>query len=72
MTDSGSSDLIGGALANRLEVENINAELQKRIDDGEEGIKLVEYQQVLLGITKLLWPTTPSCLPLPSKRPPAC
>ena len=52
VTDSGSSDLIGGALANRLEVENINAELQKRIDDGEEGIKLVEYQQVLLGITK--------------------
>ena len=41
VTDSGSSDLIGGALANRLEVENINAELQKRIDDGEEGIKLV-------------------------------
>ena len=52
VTDSGSSDLIGGALANRLEVENINAELQKRIDAGEEGIKLVEYQQVLLGITK--------------------
>ena len=52
VTDSGSSDLIGGALANRLEVENINAELQKRIDAGEQGIKLVEYQQVLLGITK--------------------
>ena len=52
VTDSGSSDLFGGALANRLEVENINAELQKRIDAGEQGIKLVEYQQVLLGITK--------------------
>ena len=52
VTDSGSSDLIGGALANRLDVENINADLQKRIDAGEQGIKLVEYQQVLLGITK--------------------
>ena len=52
VTDSGSSNLIGGALASRLEVENINAELQKRIYAGEEGIKLVEYQQVLLGITK--------------------
>ena len=52
VTDSGSSDLIGGALASRLEVENINADLQKRIDAGEEGLKLVEYQQVLLGITK--------------------
>ena len=52
VTDSGSSDLIGGALASRLEVENINADLQKRIDAGEEGLRLVEYQQVLLGITK--------------------
>ena len=51
-TESDNLALIGGALANRLEVENINAELQKRIDAGEEGIKLVEYQQVLLGITK--------------------
>ena len=33
-------------------MENINADLQKRIDAGEEGLKLVEYQQVLLGITK--------------------
>ena len=52
VTDSGSSNLIGGALASRLEVENINADLQKRIDAGEQGLKLVEYQQVLLGITK--------------------
>ena len=52
VTDSGSSNLIGGALASRLEVENINADLQQRIDAGEEGLKLVEYQQVLLGITK--------------------
>ena len=46
------TDQILGALASRLEVENINADLQKRIDAGEEGLKLVEYQQVLLGITK--------------------
>ena len=52
MTDPGSSYLRGGALANRPQGENINAELQKRIDDCEEGIKLVEYQQVLLCITK--------------------
>ncbi len=38
VTDSGASNLIGGALANRLEVKNINEELQKRIDAGEEGI----------------------------------
>jgi DNA-directed RNA polymerase subunit beta' len=50
--DSGSSDFIGGALADKLEVENKNEELKARIAAGEEGIKLVEYQQVLLGITK--------------------
>ena len=33
-------------------MESINADLQQRIDAGEEGLKLVEYQQVLLGITK--------------------
>ena len=47
-----TSDLIGGALANRLDVEAINEELAARIAAGEEGVKLVEYQQVLLGITK--------------------
>ena len=52
VTDAGSSDLIGGALANRLDVEAINEELAARIAAGEEGVKLVEYQQVLLGITK--------------------
>jgi DNA-directed RNA polymerase subunit beta' len=52
VTDSGSSDLIGGALADKLDVENRNAELQARIDAGESNLKLIEYQQVLLGITK--------------------
>ena len=56
VTDSGSSDLIGGALANRLEVENINAELQKRIDAGETNdgleLKLPTCTRLLMGITK--------------------
>ncbi|MBQ7858962.1 MAG: DNA-directed RNA polymerase subunit beta', partial [Faecalibacterium sp.] len=52
VTDSGSSTFIGGALADKLEVEAKNAELAERIAAGEEGLKLVEYQQVLLGITK--------------------
>ncbi len=50
--DSGSSDFIGGALASKLEVENKNAELAERIANGEEGLKMIQYQQVLLGITK--------------------
>ncbi len=52
VTDSGSSDFIGGALADKLEVENKNAELAERIAAGEAELKMVQYQQVLLGITK--------------------
>ena len=50
--DSGSSDFIGGALASKLEVENKNAELAERIANGEKDLKMVQYQQALLGITK--------------------
>ena len=32
VTDAGSSDLIGGALANRLDVESVNEELKARIE----------------------------------------
>ncbi len=50
--DSGSSDFIGGALASKLEVENKNMELAERIANGEKDLKMVQYQQALLGITK--------------------
>ena len=50
--DSGSSDFIGGALASKLEVENKNMELAERIANGETDLKMVQYQQALLGITK--------------------
>ena len=33
-------------------MEAVNQELAARIAAGEEGVRLVEYQQVLLGITK--------------------
>ncbi|MFI3170406.1 MAG: DNA-directed RNA polymerase subunit beta', partial [Faecalibacterium sp.] len=52
VTDSGSSDFIGGALADKLEVENKNMELSARIIAGETDLRMVQYTQVLLGITK--------------------
>ena len=52
VSDSGSSQFIGGALADKLEVEAKNAEIAERIAAGEEGLKPIQYQQVLLGITK--------------------
>ena len=72
VTDAGSSDLIGGALANRLDVESVNEELKARIEAGETDLKLVEYQQVLLGITKAALATESFLSPLPSGDHPAC
>ena len=50
--DAGSTTLIGGALADKMEVEHQNAALMERIAAGEEGLKLAQYTDVLLGITK--------------------
>ena len=50
--DAGSTGLIGGALADKMEVEAANEEIAARIAAGEEGLKEAQYTQVLLGITK--------------------
>ena len=50
--DAGSSDFIVGSVVNRRDVMIENEALQARIDAGEEGVKLVQASQVLLGITK--------------------
>ncbi len=50
--DSGSSYLLPGSLVDKREIDEINAELQKRIDAGEEGVTLVTTIPVLQGITK--------------------
>lgn len=50
--DGGSSSLIPGSVVDKREVMIQNEELQARIDAGEEGVKLIQASQVLLGITK--------------------
>ena len=50
--DAGSTNLIGGALADKMEVETQNAAIQERTAAGEEGLKEAQFTQVLLGITK--------------------
>jgi len=50
--DSGSSYLLPGALVDKREIEQINAELQARIDAGETNVTLVTTIPVLQGITK--------------------
>ena len=52
ITDAGSSDLLVGTLLDIADFYQINDALQKRIDEGEEGVRLVEVADVLLGITK--------------------
>src|SRR5699024_1592680 len=50
--DAGTSDFIVGSVVDRRDVMIKNEELQERIDAGEDGVKLVQSSQVLLGITK--------------------
>ena len=50
--DAGSTNLIGGALEDRIEVETRNEEIRERIANGETGLREATYSQVLLGITK--------------------
>ena len=50
--DAGSTTLIGGALADKMEVESQNEEIRARIANGETGLKEAKWTQVLLGITK--------------------
>lgn len=52
ITESGSTELLPGSLADRSELEKINRDLQARIDAGELHLQLCEYAAVLLGITK--------------------
>ncbi len=52
ITDSGSSKMIAGALADRSEVEFFNRDIKKRSVNGEEGLLPIQYDAVLLGITK--------------------
>ncbi len=50
--DSGSSYLLPGSLVDKKEIDEINEELQARIDNGEFGISLITTVPVLQGITK--------------------
>ena len=50
--DAGSTNLIGGALEDRIEVETRNEEILELIANGETGLREATYSQVLLGITK--------------------
>jgi len=52
IVDPGSSTLLPGILIDKNELAQMNASLQARMDAGEEDIKLVTVEPVLLGITK--------------------
>jgi len=52
VADAGSTKLIPNALSDKEEVFRQNAEIQARMDAGEEGLMLASYEPTLLGITK--------------------
>ncbi len=50
--DSGSSYLLPASLVDKKEIDEINAQLCRRMENGEENIHLVTTSPVLQGITK--------------------
>ena len=50
--DAGSTQLIQNATYEYKEIEAANAEIQARIDAGEEGLSKATFKATLLGITK--------------------
>ena len=50
--EPGDTTLLTGTVIDSFEFEDANAEIQARIDAGEEDLKLATAQAVLLGITK--------------------
>lgn len=50
--DSGSSYLLPGKLVEKSEINEINEEIQKKIDEGDINARLVTASPVLQGITK--------------------
>ena len=50
--ENGSTDLLPNTLVDRYVIEEANAEIEKRIAAGEEGLAFAEGEIVLQGITK--------------------
>jgi DNA-directed RNA polymerase subunit beta' len=50
--DSGSSYLLPGTLIDKKKVNDINADIQQRMDNGETDLTFVSVGPVLQGITK--------------------
>ena len=52
ITDPGDSYLLPGSIIGKNELTQVCDEIQKRIDNGEMGLRMPESEAVLLGITK--------------------
>ena len=52
VVEPGSTQLIQNSTYEYKEIEDANAEIQARIDAGEEGLEKATYKATLLGITK--------------------
>ena len=50
--DSGSSYMLPGSLVDKRDIDAINAEIKRRMDNGEEGLSFATTIPVLQGITK--------------------
>ncbi len=50
--DAGDAEVLPGAVIDALEFEDLNAQVQKRMDAGEENLRFATCSPTLMGITK--------------------
>ena len=50
--EAGSTDLLSGATVDISVLKKANADVQARMNNGEEGLSFATYTQLLMGITK--------------------
>ncbi|MBQ3374037.1 MAG: DNA-directed RNA polymerase subunit beta' [Oscillospiraceae bacterium] len=50
--EAGSTDLLSGATVDISILKKANADVQERMNNGEEGLSFATYTQLLMGITK--------------------
>ena len=50
--EAGSTELLSGSVVDISQLKDANREVSERIANGEEGLSLATYTQLLMGITK--------------------
>ena len=70
LVDAGDTGLVAGGLVEKAEVIEANNVIDERIAEGEEGLRKASWVPKFWESPRQPATPTPSCLLLPSRRPP--